>query len=532
MKIKKISALLLAMLMVFSCLGISASAGGAANYEITNPYANINWSEINQYKTALHTHTNQSDGDPTMFESLERHAEQGFDIVATTDHGTVNYTWEENSENSLIYNALALVGKSEGDLVPLGKSGKFSLATDCAVVQDEDNLKRLNPKCDYTMTEFTYDLTKEGDDDYIVLSNGQKIMRVPYGIEGNAVSANAHVNSWFDDYHDNSLTTYESCLRGLSKTNAICVINHPGEYSKARYELHSEDAYNTDSFAYWYLVNKWAKLIDKYDFCIGIDMNSKGDGRTRFDRVLWDELLERFSAKGENVYAICSSDAHQLNKINTGYIYALMQNQTSADLKKAMQNGEMIGASHCNGNPEEMGLIAEALKNFYGESDPLYIKVNQYYQEMIKSVAMIENGEKDADSSIGVEFDFNLDSEGRFVGDTEPMITGITAANDKITITTTDAKIVRWISNGKQFAATKADGGVSEINLNDYKDDIGDYVRAEVVGEGGMLYTQAFLLNASTKDKDTKVVDNGYFNFGFIDCLFAMIHNWKDILSR
>ena len=37
----------------------------------------------------------------------------------------------------------------------------------------------------------------------------------------------------------------------------------------------------------------WNLAINKYDSCIGIDINSKGDGRTRYDRKLWDILLSK-----------------------------------------------------------------------------------------------------------------------------------------------------------------------------------------------------------------------------------------------
>lgn len=528
MKTKKIVSLLMAMLLALSCLSVSASAFVVNNYKITNPYENIDWKTVKQYKTALHTHTNQSDGDPTVYASLERHAEAGFDMVATTDHGTTSYTWEDTSENKLIYGALSLVGKSEGDLVALGKEGKFNF-------QIPGTWTAENKKG--TLKDVSYKVETVSGDEYVTFErNGApaKMMRIPYGIENNAVSANAHVNSWFVDYRDNSLTTYESCFRGLAKAGdkALCVINHPGEYSKARYEIHSEDAYNTKNFSYWYLVNKFAKLIDKYDFCIGVDVNSKGDGRTRFDRILWDVLLERFSAKGENVYAICSSDAHQLNKIDTGFVYALAGEQTSEALRNAMKNGELIAASHCNGNPDELKDIANGVKKFYGETE-FYTSLTAMTAKMDEMVQKIENGDEDPDEDISYTYDFCLNdaNDSRYFG-VQPMITGITAEYDTITISSENALIVRWISNGKQIACTKASATGSELFLDDYSADLGDYVRAEVIGEGGILYTQAFLLNADAKDKDTRVVDKGYFNFGFIDCLFAIVNNWIEILGR
>ena len=502
---KRILSAFLALLMVMMFIVPSFSYENTANYTITNPYSNIDFSTVKQYKTALHDHTNASDGDQTLKQSLERHAECGFDIVAVTDHGTVDYTWETNSENNFIHGLLKTVGKSEGELEYLGKDGTFSNGT-------------------------SYTYSGSGNDYYLTLDNGQKILRVNYGIENNAVSVNAHVNSWFVDYHDNSVTTYEDAVKGVDKLGGLSVINHPGEYSKARYELHSKDAYNTEKYSYWYFVNKISSLLEKYDTCIGVDINSKGDARTRFDRVFWDTLLQRFADNGENVYAICSSDAHQLNKINTGFTYALMQEQTNDALKKALANGEFFGASHCIGNPEELEEISAALKEYYGETD-IYKAVKTKSDEINTIISDIENGSKDANSSIGEVYSV-LDDDGYYKGNSEPMITSVAVDDntDSITISTSDALLIRWISNGKLIATTKADG--TSFKLGDYKDALGNYVRAEVFGEGGIVYTQAFLLNAEQNKGTSSVVDKGYFDFGFLDFLFGVFQNWQEIIGR
>lgn len=506
---KKTKAILAVILSVIMCLPLALCAYAAeedGSYVITSPYANVNWNAVTAYKTALHTHTNASDGDITLMESIERHVEADFDIIATTDHGTVNYSWADPNPNTLVHGLLSLIGRSEGDLVYLGNEGTFPNGI-----------------------SYTYGKADNGDD-YLTLDDGKNILRVPYGIENNAVSVNAHVNSWFVDHVDNSITTYEDAVTGVNAMGGVCVINHPGEYTKARYELHSEDAYNVSNPAYKYYVNKYANLIENYDSCIGIDMNSKGDGRTRFDRVLWDVLLKRFSANGENVLAIASSDAHQLGVIDTGYTLALLEEQTSAALKDCLVNGEFFAASHCLGNPDELFEIAAALKEYYGETE-LYNKVNDTALEMAAKVEGIENGEYDADSSIGITYS-TLDDKGYNTCSSDPRISSIEVNEDtdEITINTTDALIVRWISNGELICSQKA--GEATIDLNEYSDVLGDYVRAEVFGEGGIVYTQAFLLDAQAKAGTSNPVDASYSNYGVLDFLFAELNNWFAIIAR
>lgn len=506
---KNVKTILAIALSVLMCLPFALSAAAAeedGSYVITDPYESINWETVTGYKTALHTHTNASDGDDTLFASIERHVEAGYDIVATTDHGTVNYSWAEPNPNKLIHGVLSLVGKSEGELQYLGNQGVFADGTA------------------YTYT------TAENGDDYLILDNGKQVLRVPFGNENNAVSVNAHVNSWFVDYVDNSITTYEDAVKGIDKLGGVCVINHPGEYTKARYELHSEDAYNDENPVYNYYINKFATLIEDYDTCIGIDMNSKGDGRTRFDRILWDNLLGRFAANGENVYAIASSDAHQLSVIDTGYTIALMEEQTSEALKSCLTNGEFFAASHCIGNYDELVDIAAALKEFYGET-PLYDRVNNTAIQMASKIEGIENGEYDADSSIGITYS-TLGADGYATVENDPRVTSIEVneATDEITINTTDALIVRWISDGELICTQKA--GEATLDLNDYSDVLGDYVRAEVFGEGGILYTQAFLLDADAKTDTSDPVKGAYLNLGVLDFLFAEFNNWFAVIVR
>ncbi len=502
---KKIISLALSLLFVFGMTTCAFAASDNGSYTVTNPYEGIDWGEIQTYKTALHTHTNASDGDITLKENIERHVECGFDIVANTDHGTVNYSWEYENPNKFIHSFLKLIGRNEGELVYLGKSGSF------------DN-------------GISYELEERNGDDFLVLDNGKDIMRVPYGIENNAVSVNAHVNSWFVDYHDNSITTYVDALSGVQKAGGICVINHPGEYSKARYEIRSANAYNLDEFQYWYHVNKWAKLLSKYDCCLGIDVNSKGDSRTRFDRILWDILLERFADNGQNVFAICSSDAHQLNKIDTGFVYALMPEKTSSALRDSLSSGQFFAASHCLGNPDELVEIYTALEELYGESE-LSDKVKAAAFEMDEKATAIESGEADADDDIGITYKV-LDDDGYCISETEPMITSVTVdeAEDTISIESENALIVRWISNGKLIATTRSDEAV--FDLNDYSDELGSYVRAEVFGEGGVIYTQAFLLDSAAKAGTSEVVDKGFFDFGVLDFLVGTVGNWADIIGR
>lgn len=499
---KKSIAAILSVVMLIGCIPFAfASDDNSAGYTITNPYKNINWETVNQYKTALHTHTNASDGDDTLINSIERHYETGFDIVAITDHGINDKSWTDSSKNSqLVTNFMSLIGKTDGELVFLSEKGTL-------------------PK------GMAYEMKYVNGDDYFVAADGREILRIPYGIENNAVSVNAHVNSWFAPFEDNMPSGYRNAIVGVENAGGVSVINHPGEYTQARYELYQEDAYDMSNPSYNYYISKFYGYIDKYDSCIGIDINSKGDGRTRYDRKLWDIMLAKAAESGKTVTAIATSDAHQLDKIDTGSLIVLAETKTSENVKNALLNGEVLPQSTCLHNRDELEQIAAALKANYGETElyKTFAKLVEEYDAEVDEI--IETGD---DGQVDVRYTA-LNDEGYLATATRPSVNSITVddAEDTITIDTENALLVRWISDGKLIATTKADD--LAFDLNDYEDVIKGYVRAEIFGEGGMVYTEGFTLNADNASDDG---NDFIFDLGFMDFIFALVDRYSGLIGR
>ena len=512
--LKKIVSILLCAALICGAAAIAAAAKQVQgpDYTIINPYADVQWDKAAQYKTALHTHTNASDGSISLRESLETHVLQGFDLVATTDHGISNGSWAtiESSNYQFIHTSLTMMGRNAGELDYLGDSGTF------------DN-------CGYRYTLET----RDNGDDYLTVTTDtgavREVMRIPYGIENNALSINAHVNSWFVPYHDNTLNDYTDALRGVTKAGGICVINHPGEYAKGKSTLTCEEAYNENNWAYRYYINRFDNLLRRFPACIGIDMNSKGDSRTRYDRQLWDILLERNTCGVRNVFAICSSDAHQTDKINTGYTRLLMTEKTSAAARNSLETGAFFGCSYCNGNRNELANIAEYLEKYYGSDGDFYKQVKASLDGMDARIEGVRNGTIDANA--GPADPLRLIDKAGFFHGTDTFITSIDVDDDADTITlyTDNALLVRWIADGKVIAVSKADGGVSTLDLREYADQIGTYVRAEAVGEGGFIYAQPFMLSYAGQSTPQHYF---YIPFPILDALFADVRTLLTTLRR
>lgn len=446
-KTKKFIAIICVVAILSGAFGtIGFAVDSDVDYKITNPYANVDWS-WNQYKADLHTHTTASDGDDTLKAMVETNYGYGFDIYAVSDHGTVSYSYTEQDVIPTLKTFLQ-IKNPDAKVIPLDESG-------------------------LTFNGDKYDVITENGGDYYYQTyedgtQGQKMLRVPYAIENNPTSLNnAHVNSWFVDYGHGVVggtSDYETPIKAVDELGGLSVINHPGEYTNARDEEYTCDAYDE---SYSYYIDKFESLLLKYPSCIGIDINSKGDSRTRFDRKLWDIMLMDLAPQGRNVTAIATSDAHRTTAAYTGYTMMIMPENTVDNLYNCMSKGEFFAASKCLGNNEELNEIA---------------------------MHLIENGDADA-AAIGEDIlarqaeDYNAKYEAPLDVDA-PVINEIAVDDDADTIKldVEDDLCIRWISNGKTIAYG------DEIDLDDYSDEVGAYVRAEVFGEGGIVYTQAMLL--------------------------------------
>lgn len=448
---KKLISLIIVVALLAGALSTASYAAYDKEYVITNPYQDVDWS-WDQYKADLHSHTTASDGDNTLKEMLEINYKYGFDIYAVSDHGMTSYSWTEQQVIPALKVFLEM-RKPGTELVSLDPNGGLTFDGDKYNVVTENG------------GDYYYQTYADG-------SEGQKMLRVPFANEQNPTSLNnAHVNTWFVDYGHGVLggtSEYETPIKAVDELGGLSVINHPGEYTNARDEECTEDAYDYTDAAYKYYIDKFTSILSKYPSCIGIDMNSKGDSRTRFDRKLWDILLMNLAPEGRNVLGIATSDAHRVSAAYTGYTLMLMPENTVDNLKNAMSKGEFLAASKCLGNHEELELYA----NY-----------------------MIESGNKKA-SAIGQDIlarqaeDYNAKYEAPLDVDA-PKVNSIAVDDDAdtLSINASDAYCIRWITNGRTLAFGDS------IDLDDYSGELGSYVRAEIFGEGGIVYTQAFLLD-------------------------------------
>ncbi len=436
---RKAAAVILSFVLITGAFVFSASAGQDRDYAIENPYEAVDWSSWGQYRASLHNHTTVSDGDFELSDMVKAYYDLGYDFLAITDHSTTCYSWIDVSYVPAIRALMSLRNGSDIFKAPKG------------------------------LTNEEYEeITTPGAD-------GKYMLQVPFGNEQNGGSFNnAHINTWFADYGNGRLgatSDYDSVLAAIDGLGGLSVINHPGEYTGARDADSTEEAYGD---RYGYYIEKFEQLLLKYPSCLGIDINSKGDGRTRYDRKLWDIMLQDLIPAGRSVYALASSDAHGEGAVDTGWTVNLMPEKTVDGLKSSLENGTFFAASHCIKNPDELAVYSA-------------------------ETGLDPGSEWEADKSLP-----------------DPKVTSIEVDDDEdtITIKAENASVIVWVADGKTIASGET------IDLDDYSEEIGSYVRAEIFGEGGILYTQAFVLDYDGAPENE--IDDSFIDYGFI---FQKLYN-------
>lgn len=170
----------------------------------------------------------------------------------------------------------------------------------------------------------------------------------------------------------------------------------------------------------------------KYDSCVGIEIFNLRDTVDRCDRILWDTILQYTIPQGKNVWGFANDDSHALEDIDVTRDIMLMPELSNEALRTAMENGTFFACSRYA--HIEMG------EDFVGEGD--YASIHS----------------------------LNVDDE-----------------NDVITVVASNYDVIEWIADGEVIATGES------LDLREYSDEIGCYVRFQIKNEGGIVCSQPFV---------------------------------------
>ena len=177
-------------------------------------------------------------------------------------------------------------------------------------------------------------------------------------------------------------------------------------------------------------IAKYVDLFERYPSCVGMEIINKKDGDSASDRILWDNILKQ-TMPNRAVWGFSNDDTHAL--ANTGFSYnmMLMPENTLANVRNSMEDGI-----------------------FY-------------------AVALVSKRE------LGSSF---------VASGPAPKITNISVneQDDSIAIEGENYNTIEWVADGKIIATGNT------IDLDDYEDQINNYIRAQLKGDGGISFTQPF----------------------------------------
>ena len=190
-------------------------------------------------------------------------------------------------------------------------------------------------------------------------------------------------------------------------------------------------------------VQKYVDLFTRYDSSVGMEIVNKKDGDSASDRILWDNILTEMMPE-RPVWGFSNDDAHSNGALGFSYNMHLMPELSENAFRHSMETGAFYASAKVS--HRELG------RDF----------VSQGMTPTISNISVDE-------------------------------------AEDSITITGVDTDSVRWISEGQVIAEGPA------IDLDDHIGKAGSYIRAELIGPGGITFTQPFGLTGGPERETVQV---------------------------
>ena len=179
----------------------------------------------------------------------------------------------------------------------------------------------------------------------------------------------------------------------------------------------------------------------KYDSCVGIEIFNHFDTTDRADRILWDSILQYTIPQGKNVWGFANDDSHYDDDIGITQDIMLMPELSNEALRTAMEDGTFFACSSYA--RYELG------EDFVGTCD---------YADISEII---------------------IDDEA-----------------DVISVVASDYDVIEWVADGEIIATGDT------IDLKDYSDKIGSYVRFQIKNEGGIVCSQPFVCDDGDMSDD------------------------------
>ena len=387
-------------------------------FEITSPYDALNWENYGQYKAALHVHTTNSDGGGSMQTVVDMHYNNGYDILAITDH-----VWKRDPNEVDMY---------------------LNLYTKTWTEVQAGNVWNTHALTHLSQERFDQVTAGEGRD-------GRGLLMIPYSAEF-AHPGGEEMNVFFYGSPaappPNAPAAWTmSIANGMSNAvshNAVFFINHPGRTTNAQNFTGSATASNNPSNQRnW--INKYVDLYMTYSSnnLVGMEIFNRLDQDSRHDRVLWDNVLTETVPRGRFVWGYGNDDLHNTS-IQINYNMMIMPANTTENFRSAMINGHS-----------------------YAVTVRAYNEAAAYNEPHLATLTHTSTIPRPVIKSVLVDH-----------------------KNDTITINAENATKIVWISEGDAILIDNGNSSSINIGKKEVRLLVGSYIRANIIGPGGMAVIQ------------------------------------------
>ena len=285
-------------------------------------------------------------------------------------------------------------------------------------------------------------------------NNGKGMIGIPHSNEQSAVD---HIITMWADFCNTSredMAAEQKVTETLERTKSLgglSLLSHPGRYTGGRNEdLAVGAAASNDPKK----VKKYVDLFLAFPHSLlGMEIMNRLDNETRSDRILWDNILKQTMPKGKSIWGFSNDDSHGMAQTGFNFNVLLLPELTVDATRKALEAGAFYAVAHVDRRLEvnHLDRAGNAMRSG-GNASVAYL-----YTEM-----------------------------------TAPSIVSIVVAGNSITLNGADYDYIGWVADGVEIARGNT------INLNDHSDKVNSYIRAHIVGKGGVAFTQPFGITVGT----------------------------------
>ena len=244
-----------------------------------NPYKDIDWESVNQYKSNMHTHTTQSN-DPieefTTANVVDKYHAAGYKILALSDHDYCTYPW---------------------NLFP----------------QFMSDVPARDPEALGMLAVPSNELSKDNTNSWSERTGGQF----------------NHHNDFFTGRQGQEFASLQESYAYTYALGGMQIINHPGQY----WSIDNTYSETQKDGPGWHATN-----FKTFPSLVGLEVYNQGNRRPN-DRILWDQILERTMPE-RPVFGYSGDDTHNNEQLFRNYNMMLMESLTTEELKDAMRKGE------------------------------------------------------------------------------------------------------------------------------------------------------------------------------------------------